>query len=81
MAPKITSEQPLNTFQLSKLVIPRDLKLADPGFFKRSGIDILLGQEVFYELHKTIQTIVNSFIFTIVAFFVHEGFLSFFRVS
>uniref|UniRef100_A0A182HYH5 Uncharacterized protein n=1 Tax=Anopheles arabiensis TaxID=7173 RepID=A0A182HYH5_ANOAR len=39
------------------MVIPRDLKLADPGFFKCSGIDILLGQEVFYELHKTNQTI------------------------
>ena len=57
VVPKITSEQPLNTLQLSKLVIPRDLILADPGFFKCSGIDILLGQEVFYELHKTNQTI------------------------
>ncbi|XP_050309035.1 uncharacterized protein LOC126745307 [Anthonomus grandis grandis] len=49
---KITHQLPQVSIQVDKLKIPSDIfeKLADPGFFTPSDIDILVGADVYYSL-------------------------------
>ncbi|XP_018376530.1 PREDICTED: uncharacterized protein LOC108769819 [Trachymyrmex cornetzi] len=47
---QITDRLPALTLDQDKVDIPRNLKLADPQFFRTSDIDILLGAEIFWEL-------------------------------
>lgn len=48
--PTITELSPQSYFDISKLNIPEELRLADPSFNVPAEIDMLLGCEIFYEL-------------------------------
>uniref|UniRef100_A0A182PW06 DUF1758 domain-containing protein n=1 Tax=Anopheles epiroticus TaxID=199890 RepID=A0A182PW06_9DIPT len=48
----ITGDQPASSIPDDVVMPPRDMHLADPEFKKRGSIDLLLGQEVFYDVHK-----------------------------
>ncbi|XP_055680897.1 uncharacterized protein LOC129788679 [Lutzomyia longipalpis] len=44
---RITGNQPSTMINRDALVIPHDIQLADPDFYKPGSIDLLLGSEVF----------------------------------
>lgn len=46
---KVTEDQPSTTIPIGSWNLPSDMTLADPGFYKRAPIDMLLGLEYFYE--------------------------------
>jgi hypothetical protein len=50
--PEITSNLPPQTLDLSNIIIPENIKLADPGWYITSPIDLLLGSALFYDLLK-----------------------------
>jgi hypothetical protein len=50
--PEITSNLPPQTLDLSNIIIPENIKLADPGWYITSRIDLLLGSALFYDLLK-----------------------------
>jgi hypothetical protein len=50
--PEITSNLPPQTLDLSNIIIPENIKLADPGWYITSRIDQLLGSALFYDLLK-----------------------------
>jgi hypothetical protein len=50
--PEITSNLPPQTLDLSNIIIPQNIKLADPGWYITSPIDLLLGSALFYDLLK-----------------------------
>jgi hypothetical protein len=49
--PEITSNLP-PPLDLSNIIIPENIKLADPGWYITSPIDLLLGSALFYDLLK-----------------------------
>lgn len=55
LLPKITDNQPAMFVDRSKLVIPTNIKLADPSFFEPRKIDLLLGAEIYFELQAVGQ--------------------------
>lgn len=50
VVPKISDVIPSNYLDVSDLLLPHGINLADPGFFKPSKIDIIIGAQYFYEL-------------------------------
>lgn len=48
--PQITNALPLQTCNVTSLIIPPNIKLADPIFYKSGPIDVLIGADIFYEL-------------------------------
>ncbi|XP_075157831.1 uncharacterized protein LOC142231097 [Haematobia irritans] len=48
--PTITEYQPNPNIDLNSFDIPQNIKLADPDFYKRGKIDILIGAGLFFEL-------------------------------
>ncbi|XP_036146395.1 uncharacterized protein LOC118646807 [Monomorium pharaonis] len=50
VVPQVTKNLPSFSIQSSKLLIPENLKLADPLFFKPGQIDALIGGEFFLQL-------------------------------
>ncbi|XP_062535045.1 uncharacterized protein LOC134204234 [Armigeres subalbatus] len=48
--PKVTVNLPTSTVDTQGLVIPEGVRLADPGFFKSAGVDMVLGIELFFSL-------------------------------
>ncbi|XP_062704472.1 uncharacterized protein LOC134286812 [Aedes albopictus] len=48
--PKVTVNLPASTVDTRELTIPEGIQLADPGFFKSSGVDMILGIELFFSL-------------------------------
>lgn len=53
IAPKITSDMPENSIDVTTWNLPTHVELADPNFNKRGRIDMLLGAEIFWDLIKT----------------------------
>ncbi|XP_018397776.1 PREDICTED: uncharacterized protein LOC108775824 [Cyphomyrmex costatus] len=47
---KIADPLPNSAIKKDSIYIPRNIKLADPGFHLASGIDVLLGAELFWRL-------------------------------
>jgi hypothetical protein len=47
---KITDKIPSNALTTSPFSLPRNIKMADPEFYKSSNIEILLGANVFWDL-------------------------------
>ncbi|XP_065084485.1 uncharacterized protein LOC135706760 [Ochlerotatus camptorhynchus] len=48
--PKVTIDLPSVNLDIDHWSIPANFDLADPGFFKTSTIDIVLGAEIFFDL-------------------------------
>lgn len=48
--PTVSSDLPSATIEIKTLSIPRNIKLADPAFFKPQKIDMLIGVDLFYNL-------------------------------
>lgn len=55
IAPKITGELPSYSIDVRKWPLPPGTELADPAFFKRNKIDMLIGADVFWDLIKSEQ--------------------------
>ncbi|XP_055615124.1 uncharacterized protein LOC129761430 [Toxorhynchites rutilus septentrionalis] len=53
IAPKITTDMPARSFDVTNWNLPTHVELADPNFNKRGRIDMLLGAEIFWDLIKT----------------------------
>ncbi|XP_018362903.1 PREDICTED: uncharacterized protein LOC108761065 [Trachymyrmex cornetzi] len=49
VVPKITKSLPCSDIDYNALNIPKNLKLADPEFYKKGPIDLLVGAEYFYD--------------------------------
>ncbi|XP_035209895.1 uncharacterized protein LOC118184347 [Stegodyphus dumicola] len=50
--PKITDVIPSTKLDISNLTIPHDIKLADPNFYTPGKINILIGNELFFNILK-----------------------------
>ncbi|XP_062537930.1 uncharacterized protein LOC134206249 [Armigeres subalbatus] len=50
IVPRVTGALPGMQLDTSNWPIPDELQLADPGFFRSSRVDMLIGADVFYEL-------------------------------
>lgn len=50
VVPKITSNLPRENLNLTKFKIPNNVTLADPSFALTDRIDLLLGQEIFFDI-------------------------------
>lgn len=48
--PKITGELPIRTFEFDKSKLPAQFELADPYFYERNQIDMLIGTEIYHEI-------------------------------
>lgn len=55
IAPKITGDLPAYSIDVRKWPLPAGIELADPAFFKRNKIDMLIGADVFWDLIKSEQ--------------------------
>lgn len=58
--PKITHLMPSRQVDISNIVIPERVKLADPEFHKPGKIQLLLGSEIFFELIRSGQIYVPN---------------------
>ncbi|KAG7188150.1 hypothetical protein KM043_013369 [Ampulex compressa] len=50
VADRVTENLPAMTLQLKQIEIPHHIKLADPQFYVSSGIDLLIGADIFWQL-------------------------------
>ncbi|XP_065082363.1 uncharacterized protein LOC135704787 [Ochlerotatus camptorhynchus] len=50
IAPRITGDVPVKSFDVSNWPMPEGIELADPAFNKRGRIDMLIGAEIFWDL-------------------------------
>ncbi|KAG7197714.1 hypothetical protein KM043_014474 [Ampulex compressa] len=50
VADQVTENLPAMTLQLKQIEIPHHIKLADPRFYVSSGIDLLIGADIFWQL-------------------------------
>lgn len=48
--PKITDYTPANYLDIENIMLPRELELADPNYFKPGKVDLLIGSEIFFDL-------------------------------
>ncbi|GBN29826.1 hypothetical protein AVEN_129087-1 [Araneus ventricosus] len=55
VVPKISSVTPSCNLDISKLSLPKHIKLADPSFHKPAKISMLLGAQVFFKIIKADQ--------------------------
>lgn len=58
--PKITHLMPSRLIDVSNIVIPERIKLADPYFYKPERIDLLLGVEIFFDLIRSGQSYIPN---------------------
>src|SRR5665811_1460712 len=56
IVPSISSKQPANKLDLSKLSHLKDLQLADEDFHEPGEIDILVGAELYYEITGEVKS-------------------------
>ncbi|XP_053698863.1 uncharacterized protein LOC128745815 [Sabethes cyaneus] len=54
---KITSDLPMHSVAIDQWNIPSNLFLADPQFFKRAPIDMILGIEHFFSFFRTVARV------------------------
>ncbi|GBM37263.1 hypothetical protein AVEN_244946-1 [Araneus ventricosus] len=59
VVPKISSVTPSCSLDISKLSLPKHIKLADPSFHKPAKISMLLGAQVFFKIIKAYQIEIN----------------------
>lgn len=52
VVPKITNMIPVNSFDISHIVFPKDVYLADPTFNASNSIDALLSADIFFDILK-----------------------------
>ncbi|GBN31738.1 hypothetical protein AVEN_186430-1 [Araneus ventricosus] len=55
VVPKISSVTPSCNLDISKISLPKHIKLADPSFHKPAKISMLLGAQVFFKILKADQ--------------------------
>ncbi|GBL95711.1 hypothetical protein AVEN_665-1 [Araneus ventricosus] len=60
VVPKISSVTPSCNLDISKLSLPKNIKLADPSFHKPAKISMLLGAQVFFKIIKEDQIKIND---------------------
>ncbi|GBM48220.1 hypothetical protein AVEN_72491-1 [Araneus ventricosus] len=60
VVPKISSVTPSCNLDISKLSLPKHIKLADPSFHKPAKISMLLGAQVFFKIIKADQIKIND---------------------
>jgi len=48
--PTITGQLPQSKIDVSKIVIPKDIRLTDPDFNKPAAIDLLIGSELYWKI-------------------------------
>ncbi|GBL79508.1 hypothetical protein AVEN_92661-1 [Araneus ventricosus] len=58
--PKTSSVTPSCNLDISKLSLPKHIKLADPSFHKPAKISMLLGAQVFFKIMKADQIKIND---------------------
>ncbi|GBM25444.1 hypothetical protein AVEN_231697-1, partial [Araneus ventricosus] len=60
VVPKISSVTPSCNLDISKLSLPKHIKLEDPSFHKPAKISMLLGAQVFFKIIKADQIKIND---------------------
>ncbi|GBN82445.1 hypothetical protein AVEN_15878-1 [Araneus ventricosus] len=60
VVPKISPVTPSCNLDISKLSLPKHIKLADPSFHKPAKISMLLGAQVFFKIIKADQIKIND---------------------
>ncbi|GBO32600.1 hypothetical protein AVEN_56374-1 [Araneus ventricosus] len=60
VVPKISSVTPSCNLDISKLSLPKHIKLADPSFHKPAKISMLLGAQVLFKIIKADQIKIND---------------------
>ncbi|GFR29358.1 DUF1758 domain-containing protein [Trichonephila clavata] len=56
VVPKITNMIPVNSFDISHIVFPSNVHLADPTFNTSNSIDALLSADIFFDILKDVNT-------------------------